>query len=146
VTRVGGRGGVGGGGGSSGGSSSSHTPVGQLMPFAFGIVNNQLDILCLDHSGQVFTEAFSFNNFFSPNAADAQFISTDLILNSPTGSDALGYPAIMFNVEPMFNVVPSSGLGLPVITIPLNFMSQAALNEVIVSVQGAIEITQIDML
>ncbi len=50
-----------------GGSTGSHTPVGSLLAFAFGFVNGQLDIFFIDQKGQVFDEAFTLNNFFSPS-------------------------------------------------------------------------------
>ena len=58
--------------GSGGGSSSAPTPVGQLLAFAFGFVNGQLDIFLVDQKGQIFAEAFNFTNFFSPSPADAE--------------------------------------------------------------------------
>jgi hypothetical protein len=117
VTGVGGRGG--------GSSSSPDTPVGQLMAFAFGFVNNQLDIFFIDQKGQVFAEAFTFNNFFSPNPANAQFLNTQINLIHATSSDALGYLALMGSL------VDSQNQELLMITVPISFMSQATLLDVI---------------
>ncbi len=127
-----------GGGGGGGSSSSPHTPTGQLLPFALGIVNNQLDIFFLDQKEAVFAEAFTFNNFFNPNPADAQFIG-GLIPDFPTSSDALGYPAIQADL------VSSGSFLLPMITIPLNFMSPVVLNDLIAALQTAITIQRIEM-
>jgi hypothetical protein len=108
-----------------GGLTGSHTPVGQLMAFAFGIVNNQLDIFFIDQKGQVFDEPFTLNNFLSPNPASAQFLNSQINLIHATASDALGYPALMGSL------VDSDNQELLMITIPISFMSQATLLNVI---------------
>jgi hypothetical protein len=126
VTDVGG-----GGAGGSGSSSSSPTPVGQLLAFAFGFVNGQLEIFFVDQKAQVFGEAFTVNNFFSPSPSNAQFLSTDMVLRNMSFSDAAGYPAILGSLH------DSSNQDLLMITIPLGFMSPAALNDVIAALQAA---------
>ncbi len=108
-----------------GGSVGSHEPVGQLMAFAFGIVNNQLDIFFLDQKGQVFGEAFTLNNFLSPNPTSAQFLNRQINLIHATASGALGYPALMGSL------VDSDNQELLMITVPISFMSQATLLDVI---------------
>jgi hypothetical protein len=117
--------------GVGGGSSSSRIPVGQLMAFALGFVNGQLDIFFVDQRGQVFGEAFNFNNFFSPSPADAQFLNTDMVFRNMTFSDAVGYPAVLGSL------VDSGNQNLLMVTIPLGFMSQTALNDVIAALQAS---------
>ncbi len=113
-----------------GGSSSPHTPVGQLLAFALGFVNGQLDILFVDQQGQVFDESFTLNNFFTPSPGNAQFLNTDMVFRNIAFSDALGYPAVLGNL------LDSSNQGVLMITIPLSLMSQTALNDVIAALQA----------
>ena len=101
------------------------------MAFAFGFVNNQLDIFFVDQKGQVFDEAFTASNFFSPNPGNAQFLNTDMVLRNMAGSDAVEYPAVLGNL------LTSSNQDLLMITIPLSFMSPAALNDVIAALQAS---------
>jgi hypothetical protein len=121
--------GVGSGGGGS--SSSPHPPTGQLMAFAFGFLNNQLDIFFIDQKGQVFDEAFTFNNFFSPNPTSAQFLNADMVFRNMAFSDAAGYPAVLGSL------VDGGNHDLLMITIPISFMSQTALQNVIAALQAA---------
>jgi hypothetical protein len=104
---------------------SLHTPVGPLMVFAFGIVNNQLAILFVDQKGQIFDEAFAFSNFFSPSPGNAQFLNTDMVLRNMSGTDALGFPAVVGNLLDIHNQ------DLWMITVPVDFMSPTALDDVI---------------
>jgi hypothetical protein len=117
--------------GSGGGSSSSHTPVGQLMAFAFGFVNGQLDIFFVDQKGQVFHQAFTVTNFFNPSPANARFLHTDMVFQNMAFSEALGYPAVLGSL------VDSGNQDLLLITIPLGFMSPTALQEVIAALQAS---------
>jgi hypothetical protein len=108
-----------------GGSTSFPSPAGQLMAFAFGIVSSHLDILFIDQKGQVFAKAFTFNNFLSPNPASAQFLNSQMNLIHATSSGALGYPALMGSL------VDSNNQELLMMTVPISFMSQATLLDVI---------------
>jgi hypothetical protein len=101
------------------------------MAFAFGFVNNQLDIFFVDQKGQVFNEAFTFSNFFTPNPGNAQFLNTDLVMRNLAGSDALGYPAVLGNL------LDSHNQDLLMITIPISFMSPTALHDVIAALQAS---------
>ncbi len=122
---------TGGGSGSGGSSSSPHMPVGQLLAFAFGFVNNQLDIFFIDQKGQVFDETFTLNNFFSPSPANAQFLNTDMVMRNMAFSDTAGYPAVLGSL------VDGGNQDLLMITVPLGFMSQAALQDMIAALQAS---------
>jgi hypothetical protein len=118
---------------SSGGLSGTllgQAPVGQLMPSAFGFVDGQLEIFFVDQKGQVFGEAFTLTNFLTPNPAGARFLNTGLTLRNLAASDALGYPAVLGDL------VGGGGQDLLMITVPLGFMSPAALQDVIAALQA----------
>jgi hypothetical protein len=106
---------------------AAHTPQGTLMVFALAIDNGQVVFLYLDQAGQVFDESFSLNNFFSPNPANAVFLNTDLVFRNIQFQDsgAFGTPGILRDVLDFNNSA------VLMTTVPLNFISLAAVNDII---------------
>jgi hypothetical protein len=104
--------------------SNTHTPDGRLQLFSLGIVSNQVDLLFVDRSGQIFDEAFTFNNFFHPELTTAHYVNSDMVLSNMSFSQSAGYPSLMGNLR------DSSNHELLIITAPLSYMSQTAFNDV----------------
>jgi CSLREA domain-containing protein len=105
------------------------TPVGQLLVFGLGFVNGQLVLLFVDQKGQIFDENFSFNNFFSPDPANAVFLNTHLVIRNAAPTNIFGSPGIIFSL------VDANGNANLSTTVPLNFIAAAALNDIITALQ-----------
>jgi hypothetical protein len=87
--------------------------------------NGQLDLFEVDQEGQVFALAFNFANFESPNAADAQFLNTDMVMQGMSVTDAGGFPSLMGSL------MTSDNHPLLMATVPVELMPGAALADVL---------------
>ncbi len=108
---------------------SAPTPQGQLLVFGLGIDNGQVVLLFVDQAGQVFDESFSFANFFTPNPANATLLNSDLVFQNLQPTTITGSPGLLGNI------LDASNNAIVMTTVPLNFISSAALNDIIHALQ-----------
>jgi hypothetical protein len=101
-----------------------------LFGFGFG-PNSQLDLFELDQKGQVFALAFSLANLVGPNAAGAQLVNTDLVLQDVAVTDAGGFPALLGGL------VGSNHQSMLLMTMPIQLIPSAAFADLLKAWQAA---------